>query len=227
MKRKLAAVNASLSLADIIFQEIRVYQRQLNRELGKRRESFFKKIEEATDALLFNETKLEGRDQAPQQLSSSVSIDDLLLNALYAHNKNQFAEAIAFYSRILELNPDDNISSLIYKHRGMANFARSRYEEAIDDFTRSLELDSKSYKVAYYRAVVKAVLQQYAGAIDDFTLALAINPYQPFCLYRRGQAYYHIEDYPQALADCEAALALEPSGAILKFKELLLDKLKM
>ncbi|HRU27439.1 MAG TPA: RelA/SpoT domain-containing protein, partial [Treponema sp.] len=31
MKRKLAAVNASLSLADIVFQEIRDYQRQLNR----------------------------------------------------------------------------------------------------------------------------------------------------------------------------------------------------
>jgi putative GTP pyrophosphokinase len=44
MKRKLAAVNASLSLADLIFQEIRTYQRQLNGELGKRRESFFQKI---------------------------------------------------------------------------------------------------------------------------------------------------------------------------------------
>ncbi|MDR2110923.1 MAG: RelA/SpoT domain-containing protein, partial [Spirochaetaceae bacterium] len=43
LKRKLAAVNASLSLADIIFQEIRGYQRQLNRELGKRRNSFYKK----------------------------------------------------------------------------------------------------------------------------------------------------------------------------------------
>jgi putative GTP pyrophosphokinase len=44
LKRKLAAVNASLSLADIIFQEIRTYQRELNGELGKRRDSFFRKI---------------------------------------------------------------------------------------------------------------------------------------------------------------------------------------
>jgi putative GTP pyrophosphokinase len=42
MKRKLAAVNASLSLADSIFQEIRSYQRQLNGELGKRRDSFYR-----------------------------------------------------------------------------------------------------------------------------------------------------------------------------------------
>ncbi|MDR1900413.1 MAG: RelA/SpoT domain-containing protein, partial [Treponema sp.] len=104
MKRKLAAVNASLSLADTIFQEIRNYQRQLNGELGKRRDSFFQKIEEAADAFLFDEGETEKRSSpeiAP--FAPSDSIDDLLLNALYAHNKNRFDEAIGFYSRILEM----------------------------------------------------------------------------------------------------------------------------
>ncbi|MDR3166738.1 MAG: tetratricopeptide repeat protein [Treponema sp.] len=229
MKRKLAAVNASLSLADIIFQEIRTYQRQLIGEMGKRRNSFFKKIEESTDALLFAEGKNETADQGPQPMfSGSDSIDDLLLNALYAHNKGQFPEAIGFYSRILEMRPDDAICSLIYKHRGMANFARSQYEDAIEDFTQSLKLDPSSYKSAYYRGVVRAVLWRYTDAIEDFTQSLAINPYQSFCLYRRGQAYYHLEDYPAALADCEAALALEPeSESTRKFREILLEKLKM
>jgi putative GTP pyrophosphokinase len=231
MKRKLAAVNANLSLADIIFQEIRTYQRQLNGELGKRRNSFFKKIEESTDAILFNDEE-QKKDHphvsAEPAASINASIDDLLLNALYAHNKNQFTEAIAFYSRILEMNPDDSIRSLIYKHRGMANFAQSQYEDAIEDFTKSLELDPASYKASYYRGVVRAVLQQYSGAIDDFTLSIEANPYQPFCLYRRGQAYYHLEDYPQALADCEAALVLDPeSKPARQFRELLRDKLKM
>jgi putative GTP pyrophosphokinase len=229
MKRKLAAVNASLSLADTIFQEIRMYQRQLNGELGKRRETFFQKIEESTDALLFSEepaAKKESSAQAP--LLSNGSIDDLLLNALYAHNKNQFDEAIAFYSRILELKPDKTIRSLIHKHRGMADFARSQYQDAIDDFTQALDLDPASYKAAYYRGVVKSVLKQYSGAIDDFTLSLNINPYQSFCLFRRGQAYYHIEDYPQALGDCDAALALDPGSEVVrKFKDLLLEKLRM
>jgi putative GTP pyrophosphokinase len=72
------------------------------------------------------------------------------------------------------------------------------------------------------------VQSRYAGAIDDFTLSLGLNPYQPFCLYRRGQAYYHLEDYPQALSDCEAAFALAPdSTSIRKFRDLLLEKLKM
>ncbi|MDR3341696.1 MAG: tetratricopeptide repeat protein [Treponema sp.] len=234
MKRKLAAINASLSLADTIFQEVRTYQRQLNVELGKRRDSFFKKIEESTDALLFTGDTPEN---VPPELpaapllppvSARKSIDDLLLNALYAHNRGQFNEAIAFYTHILAMDPDNTIKSLIYKHRGMAHFARSHYEAAIDDFTQSLELDPKSYKAFYYRGVVRAVLQQFIEAIDDFTRSLDINPYQSFCRYRRGLTYYHIDDYPQALADCEAALALEPdSEPARKFKGLLLDKLKM
>ena len=158
----------------------------------------------------------------------NVSIDDLLVNALTAHNQSRFNEAINQYGKILELKPDDNICSIIYKHRGMANFACSRYNEAIDDFNNALELDRKAYKVAYYRGVVHSVLKQYSPAIDDYTLSLSINPYQPFCLFRRGQAYYHIDDYPQALSDCENSLALEPSNkSAVKFKDLIMDKLKM
>jgi putative GTP pyrophosphokinase len=228
MKRKLAAVNASLSLADIIFQEIRSYQRELNGELGKRRESFFKKIEESTDALIFDDAlPPEVGETPPPKFISNESIDELLLNALYAHNKNRFDEAIAFYTRILELKPKKNIASLIYKHRGMAFFARSHYNEAIADFAKSLDLDPKSYKSAYYSGIVLSVLRRYSDAVDTFNKSLELNPYQPYCLYRRGQAFYHLEDYPQALADCEAALSLESFDAAQKFRQLLLGKLKM
>ncbi|MCL2381887.1 MAG: tetratricopeptide repeat protein [Treponema sp.] len=231
LKRKLAALNASLSLADIIFQEIRSYQRDLHGELGKRRDSFFRKIEDSTDAILFTELgrlvqddRLSSPESAPPVVES---IDELLLEALSAHNKNQFSEAVAIYTRILEMKPVDAVRSLIYKHRGMAYFARSHYEEAIADFCQSLELDPKSYKAAYYQGIVYSVLGRYPQAVDAFNKSLAINSYQPYCLYRRGQAYYHLGDYPQALGDCEAALALEPFETAGKFKRLVLDALKM
>jgi putative GTP pyrophosphokinase len=232
MKRKLAAVNASLSLADIVFQEIRSYQKQLNGQLEKRRETFYQKIEGATDAFLFEDDAAQKIDHIQTKNVSPLhrgisSIDDLLLDALYAHNQNHFEDAVALYSQILELKPGDPIRSLIYKHRGMANFAQSRYDDAIADFTRALELD-KGYKTAYYRGVVYSVLKQYAEAIDDFTMSLELNPFQAFCLFRRGQAYYHIGDYPQALSDCEASLSMDPQNeTVQKFRTLIQSKLKM
>jgi putative GTP pyrophosphokinase len=231
MKRKLAALNASLSLADTIFQEIRGYQRQLNGQLGKRRDSFYRKIEESTDALLLPDLgglKPEENAGPGVPRHSGGTVDDMLLNALYAHNTSRFAEAITFYSRILEMKINDSIRSLIHKHRGMAYFAQSMYQDAIDDFSRALEWDGTSYKAAYYRGVVWSVIQGYSQAVDDFSLSLDINPYQAFCLFRRGQAYYHIGDYPAALADCEASLDLEPENeAPRKLRDLVRHKLRM
>ena len=233
LKRKLAAVNASLSLADIVFQEIRSYQRELNGEFGKRKDSFFRKIEDATDAVLFTKpaVTLAQDDRLSTQTAAAPSftdsIDELLLEALYAHNKNQFPEAIAIYTQILEMQPVKTVSSLIFKHRGMAYFACSLYEKAISDFSESLTLDPKSYKSAYYKGIVCSVLKRYPHALDAFNQSLDIYPYQPYCLYRRGQVYYHLGDYPQALGDCEAALALESVEAFKKFKDLVLNKLKM
>jgi putative GTP pyrophosphokinase len=246
LKRKLAAINASLSLADIIFQETRSYLRLLSGELDKRRDSFFKKIEESTDAILFSEDILyslgsippmgESGEAAkfqsesiwtPVEAPGSDSIDALLVEALTAHNKKQFPEAIAVYTRILDMDPDESVRALIYKHRGMAHFASSHYEEAIADFSGSYRLDPKSYKAAYYEGIVCSVVQRYTQAVDAFNRSLEINPYQPYCLFRRGQAYYHLEDYPRALGDCEAALVLESFEAARKFKDLLLNKLKM
>jgi len=232
MRRKLAALNASLSLADIVFQEIRDYQRDLTSQLGKRRKAFFKKIEESTDDLLLPGPSVPKEKQKesvhPHNPEEISSIDDLLLEALKAHNNNRFEDAVTLYSRILELKPGNNIRSLIFKHRGMANFARSEYRDAITDFTSALELDAKSYKAAYYRGVVHSVLKQYSQAIDDFTKSLEANPYQAFCLFRRGQAYFHIGDYPQALSDCEASLSMEPDNeAAQNFRDMLKNKLKM
>jgi len=245
LKRKLAAINASLSLADIIFQETRSYLRLLGGELDKRRNSFFKKIEEFSDAMLFSEdnptleslSPMEESGEVakfqsesiwtPVEVSGTVSIDGLLVEALTAHNKKQFPEAIAVYTRILDMKPIESVGALIYKHRGMAHFASSHYEEAIADFSESLRLDPKSYKAAYYKGIACSVLQRYNQAVEAFNHSLEVNPYQPYCLFRRGQAYYHLGDYPQALGDCEAALALESFEAGRKFKDLLLNKLKM
>jgi putative GTP pyrophosphokinase len=234
MKRKLAAVNASLALADTIFQEIRSYQRQLNGELEKRRGSFYKKVEESTDARIFARDAPAGpllEAELVSPITAGKSIDDMLLLALSAHNRSRFSEAVNLYSRILDMDPNPSITSLIYKHRGMANFAQSQYQDAIADFTTAMELDNQSYKAAYYRGIVKSVLQQYQSAIEDFTLSLSIHPYQSFCHFRRAQAYYHIEDYTEALADCESALSLWPgspaAASMEKFRRLVLDKLKM
>jgi putative GTP pyrophosphokinase len=241
MKRKLAALNANLSLSDIIFQEILDYQRRLTSELGKRRSAFYGKIEDSMDKPLepagatreylsaaeFEITKAERRELGQDRKRIS-SMDDLLLSALSAHNREDYGGAARIYSEILAQRPERDIAAVVFKHRGMAYFSRSLYKEAIDDFTSSLELAPDDHKAAYYRGVVKSVLQDFIGAIGDFDLALNIHPYHFFSLYRRGMAYWHLGDFAQALADSDAALKLEPENAqAARLKELAIGKMKM
>ena len=244
MKRKLAALNANLSLSDIIFQEILDYQRRLSTELARRRANFYGKIEEAMDqplgasdeeslAATMKEAELspalpDGFSATDAALDESASLDDLLLAALMAHNREDYPRAGKIYSQILAREPPREIAAVVHKHRGMAYFAQSRYSEAIADFSDSLKLDPTCYKAAYYRGVVKSVLQDYSGAVADFDLALAIHPYHFYSRYRRGMAWFHLGDYAQSLADSEAALRLEPGNtAVARLKALALEKLKM
>jgi putative GTP pyrophosphokinase len=233
MKRKLAALNATLTLSDMLFQEIRDYQHQLNNELAKRRVAFFKKIEDAIDKDLYSGIRTEGAsaDSAardPSWLGPWKSQDDLLLEALNAHNRSDYLRAIDIYSHILAMHPKDEIRALIHKHRGMAFFAESRYDEALEDFSKTLDLDPQCYKACYYRGVVYSVRQNYSAAIEDFNNAIAIHPYHFYSTYRRAQAFFHLGDYPKALGDCELALDLSPDNEnVLRLKSMTLKKLKM
>ncbi|MEL3903276.1 MAG: hypothetical protein P1P60_10720 [Treponema phagedenis] len=96
LKRKLASINASLSLADIIFQEIRDYQNKLNAELDKRREDFYHKADVFTQSIVLPTVKTDSLSQITDtdinngDLNRLETIDDLILSAIEAHNKINF-----------------------------------------------------------------------------------------------------------------------------------------
>ena len=228
MRRKLAALNANLTLSDIIFQEILEFEKRLNAELGHRREAFYKKIEEVADSPSAESPEQEAKADERSDISlpprteqdsdaegyKNFGMDGLLLAALEAHNKADFGQAVRIYSAILEGKPDKEIGSVVYKHRGMAYFAQSRYHEALQDFSACLILDAECYKAQYYRGVVKSILDDLPGAAEDFAGALRIHPYHFFSRYRRALCYFKMGDVAQAHADCEIALRIEPDNGL-------------
>jgi putative GTP pyrophosphokinase len=229
IRRRLAAVNANLFLADQVFQEVRDKQAQLNQQITKRRDSFYKNMEDSLDKEFFKRSARAGfpiQELEEEPLAVSSLIDDLLLNALYAHNRKQYHVAVSLYSKILDMSP--GAAAIIHKHRGLSYFAQSEYDKAAADFEKALELDSGSYNAAYYRGMLMAVQGRYLDAVKDYTLSLNIHPYNGYCFLRRAEAYYHLEDYPAALGDCEIAHALDPSiEALQGLKSMILEKLQI
>lgn len=214
LRRKLASVNASLNLADIIFQEIRDYQTKLQKEVEVRRTSFYEQADYITDSENYDIEVLRAEKDKKDinRVTPYVrgTIDDMILAALHAHNVGDLKEAVRIYTEILENNNahDNNVYSVIYKHRGMAYFAQNEYELALADFKESSKFDPKSFRSIYYEGIVHSVLGDTDKAIECFNRSLELNEFQSHALYRRALAYYNKSEFQKALNDLNCAESL-------------------
>ncbi|MBP5588706.1 MAG: tetratricopeptide repeat protein [Treponema sp.] len=212
LRRKMASVNASLNLADIIFQEIRDYQTKLQREVEERRMTFYEQADNITDSQNkdLNFKKEEHKDINRVSPFVHGTIDDMILAAIHAHNSGDIPEAIRIYTEILENENanDSTVLSVIYKHRGMAYFAQNDYEKALSDFKKSSEYDPKSFRSIYYEGIIYSVMGNTDKALDCFNRSLEINEFQSHALFRRALAYYNKNEYQKALNDLNAAESL-------------------
>ncbi len=206
LRRKLASINASLTLADITFQEIRDYQNKLQRELDERRRSFYS----LADGFL-NE-KTEKKEEDINRVSPFVqgTIDDLLLKAIEAHNDGHLSEAVDIYTRILDAVPDTdkNVLAVIHKHRGMAFFAMNKLDDALDDFQQSIDADPSAFRSYYYKGIVYSILKKYKEAVECYSMSLQINEFQAHTNFRRAMAYYELGEYEKSMNDLDVALKL-------------------
>ena len=206
LRRKLASINASLTLADITFQEIRDYQNKLQRELDERRRSFYS----LADGFL-NE-KTDKKDEDINRVSPYVqgTIDELLLKAIEAHNDGHLTDAVDIYTRIIEAVPESekNVLAVIRKHRGMAYFAMNNLDAALEDFQKSIDADPKAFRSYYYKGIVYSILKKYKEAIDCYTKSLEINEFQAHTNFRRAMAYYETGEYEKSMNDLDVAIKL-------------------
>ena len=212
LRRKLACVNASLSLADTIFQEIRDYQKNFQRAVDERRESFYQKADVITDEendLQVKKAKEEPQKEEIGRVSPYVrgTIDDMILRALQAHNGGNLDLAVTIYSDILNSKSqlNDNVLSVIHKHRGMAFFAQNKYKEALEDFEKSANFGKDNFRSIYYMGIVYGVTGQNEKALEAFTKSLELNGFQSHAYYRRALTYFNLADYQKSLEDLNEA----------------------
>lgn len=216
IKRKLASLNATLTLSDLIFQEIRDYQKEIRQKDRKRRE-----ILEATLAGVLGDGVLSSPSAEPfaeaaiasdfESLSGKARLEKAMVKALELHSSGELDKAILLYTQILKLKLSDPLRSLVYNHRGMAWFARAEYPRAIRDFSRAIDFSAGTNIRCYNnRALVYRVLKRYDRSMEDYDLSLAIQPTQFDACWGRAQTCYEMKLFSQSLSDCEKVLGIQP-----------------
>ena len=171
IRRKLAALNANLTLSDIIFQELREFQREVFRKQERRRDIQKSRSGLLSPAVLHPKLHDETRD-----LDDGDDLEKLILKALTAHSEEEFSRAIRLYSRALTLPGPDAIRSILFNHRGMAYFALNENNAARSDFKTALSQDADNYRAWYNLGLAQKALGDHQWALDSFANSLEKNP---------------------------------------------------
>lgn len=94
-----------------------------------------------------------------------------------------------------------------YHNRAIANELLERYDDAIFDFSKAIEFDSKNYHAYWFRGNVFSKIKQYEKAIKDYTKAIELAQLKDVgMIYKiRGEAYIELGKIEKANADFDNA----------------------
>lgn len=106
----------------------------------------------------------------------------------------------------------------VYYYRGNARLAHSDYAEAIEDYTKSLELAPDDASALHERCFARAILgSDLDEALSDCNESLRVRPNDAESLGGRGFVHFRLGLFESAIADYDAAIALRPQEAVFFF----------
>jgi serine/threonine protein kinase/tetratricopeptide (TPR) repeat protein len=95
-----------------------------------------------------------------------------------------------------------------YYCRGNAYFLLGRHKEALEDYSKAIELDPKLAAGWLGRGWTYNILQQWDKAIADCTKGIDLDPKNTSAWGNRGQAYVGLRQWDKAIADCTKTIEL-------------------
>lgn len=221
IRRKLASLNATLTLSDLIFQEIRDYQKELRQHGHKRRASVTREAQ-SQDFIAISHPTVATPPARMRPIPSTMAshLEKTMLRAFEAHSNHDLENAIALYGQLLGMQLDRKMRGLIYNHRGMAYFAMGHHQRALKDFSSAIRYNAENDQGYSNRGLCHRVLKKLERALLDYDQAVKINPNRPDAYFGRAQTYYDMQRYDRALDDCGKALGIhsgyQPARDLIK-----------
>ncbi|MEI0612735.1 tetratricopeptide repeat protein [Brachyspira pilosicoli] len=231
-KEKLADVNNKANeIIENIKNKAQTESEQLIKSIKDKSEIESKQLIESIKKQAKEETK-----KLIEENNINIQISNLFNSAYQASNNKKYNEAINYYNKIIKTINDllegydenseeyskyKNICSMAYNNRGSAKNDLERYEEAIKDYNKSIELNL-NYSEAYYnRANAKSYLGNDREAIEDYNKAIELNPNSSYDYNNRGNAKNNLKQYKEAIKDYNKAVELNPNNAQAYFNMVL------
>lgn len=99
-------------------------------------------------------------------------------------------------------------------HEGNKCLQEKKYGEAIDAYSKELEIDATCVKAYSGRGLAFYYLRKYERSIRDYDEAIKINPYDERLYNNRGLSCYHAGRKREAIKDYSCAIEIAPNFTI-------------
>jgi tetratricopeptide (TPR) repeat protein len=130
-----------------------------------------------------------------------------------------FIPLTAQQQRVNNAYPQQNQYYWIY--RGYKAVENNKYEEAVTNYTRAIQLDSGFSEAYRYRGIANCYLKNYNAALADFDSAIKLDPKDAAAYNSRGSVYEELNILQVAIQDYAKAVEIAPHNK--HYKENLSD----
>ena len=98
-----------------------------------------------------------------------------------------------------------------YYNRGDTFFDLGKFEDAIQDYNKAIDLNPNNASYYYNRGTTFANLEKFEDAIQDYNKAIDLNPNDESVYYNRGVAFIYLNEYEKAIENLSKAIDLNPN----------------
>ncbi|PZV09790.1 MAG: hypothetical protein DCF22_17950 [Leptolyngbya sp.] len=122
--------------------------------------------------------------------------------------------AIADYTEVLRLNPQDDIT---YNNRALVRYDQGDKKNAITDLDIAIQQNSANFVAYCNRGFIRSELGDQLNAIEDYATAIQLNPDYASAYFYRGLARTRLQNKLGAIQDYTEVIRLNPEDAIAHF----------
>jgi tetratricopeptide (TPR) repeat protein len=107
-----------------------------------------------------------------------------------------------------QLNPGN--SGIYLRRIGSAYTGLNRFNEAIEAYSKAIEINSRDEGTIYNRALCYIKMRQYDLALQDLDHALQLDPDWDWALFQKGLVHEYLGNFNEALNNYKKALLYNP-----------------
>jgi len=142
--------------------------------------------------------------------SGKINEENQLRYAYALLDFKQYKAAQKILETITKNNSNDKLGHYLL---GLSFSAQEKYQEAVESFSKTLEIDGKYVGALEFRGSAFSALHQHQKAIDDLSRAIILQPESATFHQKRGLYFAKIQDWRMAAQDMMIALQIEPKDA--------------